>query len=343
MTTDGWNGSDVSEDGSVDRALPRFALPNEEMTEPLDPSEVDATAPRPALSKSRSESRSESRSARRVRTTSQSRPESTQEVAASDILLEAYVEDPEPVSRRPSQLPPLSPLSPKDLAQIEDLLRDAPRPLPPAPPPPRPVHFALSQPLLPPLTSAPFDTPSVAPVAFGSSSAVVRAPFGAPAHSAAPAPVRASNRGVFFAVGAVAAFVACAVTVKLVRPMAALHASAPTVVSAAPMPSPSVPLKAEPSPPPTKEVQAATLATPSVPAVPTVAVDALPKASIPPDMTLLTLPPYATGHRVFLDKALLQKASSPIRLKCGEHTIKIGSSGKPRRVDLPCGREFTLP
>lgn len=353
----GWNGSDVSrpdvvDDESADRALPRFALPNEElMAEPLDPSEVDATAPRPAFR--------ESHSARRVRTASRSRPESTQEVAVEDILLEAYVEEPEPVSRQPSHATSLSPLTPKDLAEIEELLRDAPRPAPPAPLPPRPLHFTHSQHSYPPhpsAASAPFDTPSVAPVTFGSSSVSepVRAPFGIPAAWPAPAPPPArstrstrSNRGVLFAIGAVAAFVACAVSVKIIRPMAALHASSATTsaVAATSAPEPEPAAKAEPKAesPAARAAPITAAASPSPPAVPTVAVDALPKASIPPDMTVLTLPPYAAGHRVFLDKALLHKASSPIRLKCGEHTIKIGSSGKPRLVDLPCGREFTLP
>lgn len=353
MTTDGWNGSDISRsdasDESADRALPRFALPNEEgMAEPLDPSEVDATAPRPAFR----ETRRESRSARRVRTASRSRPESTQEVAVEDILLEAYVEEPEPVSRQPSRATSLTPLTPKDLADIEELLRAAPRPPPAAPPPARPVHFTPSLRPQPSFPSAPFDTPSVAPVAFGPSSVSerVRAPFGSPASGpvlvSASAPPR-SNRGVFFAVGAVAAFVACAVSVRIVRPTAALHASsAATSASSAPPTSESPP-KAEPKAAKVERVEQVRAVPPVAsappPAVPTVAVDALPKAPVPPDMTLLTLPAYAAGHRVFLDKVLVHKASSPIRLKCGEHTIKIGSSGKPRLVDLPCGREFTLP
>ena len=73
-----------------------------------------------------------------------------------------------------------------------------------------------------------------------------------------------------------------------------------------------------------------------------VPVDALPKSSIAPDTTLVTLPKYAAGHRVYVDNVVLSDGASPVKMKCGKRTIRIGSQGKARAIDLPCGREHVL-
>lgn len=47
---------------------------------------------------------------------------------------------------------------------------------------------------------------------------------------------------------------------------------------------------------------------------------------------------------MYFDGSLLHgETGEPRLLKCGSHTLKIGSAGKPQRVDLPCGRTFALP
>jgi hypothetical protein len=54
-------------------------------------------------------------------------------------------------------------------------------------------------------------------------------------------------------------------------------------------------------------------------------------------------PPKLPGHRVYVD-GKLANGQSPVTLKlaCGIHTLKIGSQGKERVVDVPCGGEVTL-
>lgn len=65
---------------------------------------------------------------------------------------------------------------------------------------------------------------------------------------------------------------------------------------------------------------------------------------VPDGMTLVSFPRAAKGHRMYFDGSLLQgETGEPRLLKCGTHTLKIGSAGKPQRVDLPCGRTFALP
>jgi hypothetical protein len=59
--------------------------------------------------------------------------------------------------------------------------------------------------------------------------------------------------------------------------------------------------------------------------------------------TLVTFPPYATGHRIFVDGVLLNvDVSAPVKLKCGRHVIRIGTAGRVRGVNLQCGSELTL-
>jgi len=63
---------------------------------------------------------------------------------------------------------------------------------------------------------------------------------------------------------------------------------------------------------------------------------------IEPDMTYVTFPASAEGDRVYVDGQVLETGAAPAKIKCGPHTIKIGSAGKPRSVNLPCGDELAL-
>jgi|GEM_PF-2286312 len=90
----------------------------------------------------------------------------------------------------------------------------------------------------------------------------------------------------------------------------------------------------------TTNANAATAA--ASPETPVVAVNALPKPAVAKTSTLVTFPRYAQGHRVFVDGAVISAGPTPTTLKCGRHTIKIGSAGKPRPVDLPCGAELVM-
>lgn len=83
---------------------------------------------------------------------------------------------------------------------------------------------------------------------------------------------------------------------------------------------------------------------PSAPAAPSPAHGATSSTDVPDGMTLVSFPRAAKGHRMYFDGSLLQgETGEPRLLKCGTHTLKIGSAGKPQRVDLPCGRTFALP
>jgi hypothetical protein len=106
--------------------------------------------------------------------------------------------------------------------------------------------------------------------------------------------------------------------------------SAPPVVAPAPPALPSTDSPSSPSPSATST---------SPPAIP---VEDLPRPSVPPDMTLVSFPDYAQGHRIYVDGAILATGSSPTKLRCGRRNIRIGSAGKARDLDLPCGRELIL-
>ena len=96
---------------------------------------------------------------------------------------------------------------------------------------------------------------------------------------------------------------------------------------------------------------------PKAAAMPTVSPDALPPApavagravaaapppeEIVPTMTRVVLPSYAKGHRVFVDGRVVGEGAEPITVSCGKRKIQIGSRGRPRARNLPCGGELTL-
>lgn len=83
-------------------------------------------------------------------------------------------------------------------------------------------------------------------------------------------------------------------------------------------------------------------AAPVAVATPSVPVDALPKPNIDPGFTLVTLPRSSKGHRIFVDGRVVGTGPAPMTIKCGTHKVKIGSAGKPRVVELPCGGEIAL-
>jgi hypothetical protein len=55
------------------------------------------------------------------------------------------------------------------------------------------------------------------------------------------------------------------------------------------------------------------------------------------------LPSRASGHRVYVDGRRVQvDETALLRLRCGAHTIQIGSQGTPQPIDLRCGGELQL-
>jgi hypothetical protein len=85
---------------------------------------------------------------------------------------------------------------------------------------------------------------------------------------------------------------------------------------------------------------------------PAVAAPAAP-APAPPDAaddrptveanrTLLYLPASSKGHRIFVDGHVVGSGPDPVKARCGTHLVKVGSSGRPRLLSLPCGGELSL-
>jgi serine/threonine-protein kinase len=48
------------------------------------------------------------------------------------------------------------------------------------------------------------------------------------------------------------------------------------------------------------------------------------------------------GRRIFVDHRSVGQTPAAVLVKCGVHEIKIGSSGRPSTIDIPCGGEIAL-
>jgi hypothetical protein len=54
------------------------------------------------------------------------------------------------------------------------------------------------------------------------------------------------------------------------------------------------------------------------------------------------LPPRAAGHRIFVDGRRRSDGAEPLRLRCGQHVIQIGSGGSQEIIQVPCRGELQL-
>jgi hypothetical protein len=53
--------------------------------------------------------------------------------------------------------------------------------------------------------------------------------------------------------------------------------------------------------------------------------------------------PTGRSHRIFVDGRLVNgKGQLLIPLSCGKHLVKVGRTGKPKEIDVPCGGEVML-
>jgi hypothetical protein len=57
----------------------------------------------------------------------------------------------------------------------------------------------------------------------------------------------------------------------------------------------------------------------------------------PVDTGLLDTPSAMWNHRVFVDGLTRGAGGDVIRLRCGRHTVRLGSAGRVQSVDVPCG------
>ncbi len=317
--------------------LPRFQLP-QDGSDPLD---AARTVERPAL-------RNLVRSRRDPR---KRNSESLMEIAPEDILLEAYVDE-EPKSSLPPVLPKAAPtlLPPADGKLVTERLpmSSGPSnayfvkeliatPMPQAAPmlPQHPVDQLLAM-----QAPAQVDTPnSIVPVAYTPNAySTANVPAAPPSYATPIYDVqkrvherKLRERRSFYSMAIVVMGVFFGVLVAMLAPkgtFAKLRGAQPaaqppvTVLIPSPQPSP--------------------VAAPA-PTVPSVAVESLPsKPVIEPNMTLVTFPSSAVGHRIYVDSSVLLNAPDKAMMKCGKHKVRIGSEGKAKKVDLPCGGEYSF-
>lgn len=71
-------------------------------------------------------------------------------------------------------------------------------------------------------------------------------------------------------------------------------------------------------------------------AAPSVATGASPAEALPDFVGAIDLPPLADGHRVYVDGKMVAVAPAPVRVACGRRTIRVGSAGRDREIDVPC-------
>jgi hypothetical protein len=57
---------------------------------------------------------------------------------------------------------------------------------------------------------------------------------------------------------------------------------------------------------------------------------------------ILVAPALSKGRRVFVDGKSIGEGPGELTAPCGSHEVRIGSAGKPRTVDIPCGGKLDL-
>jgi serine/threonine-protein kinase len=114
-------------------------------------------------------------------------------------------------------------------------------------------------------------------------------------------------------------------------PSAAPFGSAAPAASAAASPSPAGSASASAS------GAASASAAPSATAAPPSA--AKPSEAIGEGMGIVTTSGAAPGRRIFVDDRTVGQTPQSITVKCGSHSVRIGSSGKTQTIDVPCGGE----
>ena len=43
------------------------------------------------------------------------------------------------------------------------------------------------------------------------------------------------------------------------------------------------------------------------------------------------------GRRIYVDERVLGQTPESVTVKCGAHIVRLGSAGKPQKIDVPCG------
>jgi hypothetical protein len=48
------------------------------------------------------------------------------------------------------------------------------------------------------------------------------------------------------------------------------------------------------------------------------------------------------GHRIFVDGRFAGEGGAPLVVRCGRHDVRVGSAGRLRSVDVPCGGDLSV-
>ncbi len=120
--------------------------------------------------------------------------------------------------------------------------------------------------------------------------------------------------------------------------------AAPFVPPASASAAPSAPVSAsEPVPAPSASAPASAAPSASASATPSSAPSSAPSPSeIPPGMGVLKTAGAAPNRRIFVDERTLGQTPESVTVKCGTHTVRLGSAGHNQTVDVPCGGEITV-
>lgn len=66
------------------------------------------------------------------------------------------------------------------------------------------------------------------------------------------------------------------------------------------------------------------------------------QVAIPADHGEVRFPAFAAGHRIFVDGRVVGDGAQPALVRCGSHSVRIGSSGSLQDVQVPCGGSVTV-
>jgi serine/threonine-protein kinase len=128
------------------------------------------------------------------------------------------------------------------------------------------------------------------------------------------------------------------------RTLGATTAASPAaLLEQPPQPREAAPVAAaapviDPAPAPATDAPAA--AQEDAPAPPTSDAAA---AAVPSTMGLLETTDLLGGRRIFVDEATVGETPASVLVKCGARSVRIGSAGQLRTIDVPCGGAIRIP
>ncbi len=233
----------------------------------------------------------------------------------------------------------------------------------PAGPPPPAAGPAVASPPPGPAFGPPASAGPFAPAAAGPPFAPPAAParFAPPVAFGEPPPVlpAAAGRrsgglvfgiiaGVLVAVGGAAAvgiwFVQHRAEASTVDTSSVAPTAPPAETDHATTATTTVSTAADTAPPlvTTAASHAVATATPTVTAAPSASDTTTVAAAPSPTEGVIDFPSWAKDRRVYLDGHVKGQGDHPLTVRCGEHKVQVGSSGKEKKVNVPCGGTITV-